>query len=245
MIRVALLDPHPIFRRGVRLTVDRQGDIIVVAEASNEAELWAKLATQPCDVLITEVSLGERNGLEVLPQIQALSPHTKVIVLTGYPPTQFAVPAFRAGAASYMGKDAAPDQLLRAIRAVAGGRRYVPSDVAEVLAAGIHSGKSNVFELLSSREVQVLRLYCSGKTITEISDATGMNIRTVSTHKTRILEKLNLHTNADLVAYAVMNNLIPVAVAYTQGDICASCAMSPFRITLPGSADPSDTSQNN
>ena len=208
MIRIAIVDDHPIIRRGVRQIIDMEEDLAVTVEASNPSDLLLALGTQPCDVLLLDISLGERNGLEIMADIRILQPKIQVIALSVYPPAQFAAAAFRAGASAYLTKESAPEELVKAIRTVRAGRRYVNSAAGDALAEAIHAGQPDPLQLLSPRELEVLRLYCSGRTVTEISNDTGLNVRTVSTYKSRILGKLKLSTNADLIAYAVRHNLI-------------------------------------
>ena len=184
-------------------------DMKPVVEAANAKELLAGLSQQPCDVLIVDIEMPDRSGLDVLQDVWRQQPAIRVLVLSVYPPSQFAARAIRAGVSGYLTKESAPEELVQAIRTAAAGRRHINPAVADALALAVQTeGNPSAEDVLSPREMQVLRLYASGKTVSEIAYSIGLSIRTVSTYKSRVLEKLQIANNADLIAYAIRNGLI-------------------------------------
>ncbi len=209
MIRVFIVDDHAVERRGVRHIFEQAGGYTVVGEAGTAADALRGIGATPCDVVLLDISLPDRNGLEILERLKLEQPKLPVIVLTMLTDEEYVARFLRLGAAGYVTKEAAPEELLLAVqRAVAGGR-YVGSNVAERVALYLASdGAKDPHELLSGRELQVVRFLAEGKTATEIGFELGISIKTVSSYRARVLEKTGLKSNAELVRYAVEHGLV-------------------------------------
>ena len=210
MIRVVLADDHAVVRRGVRQILGEAEDIEVVAEARDYGELSALLRDQACDVLVLDISMPGKNGIEALKALRERLPRLAVLVLSMFPEDQYALRALKAGAAGYVSKEAAPEKLVEAIRLAARGKKYITPEVAQALAsqldAGTHPEKPH--EALSDREYETLRLIASGKKLSEIAEAMALSPKTVSVYRARLLEKMKMRTNADLTHYAVKHGLV-------------------------------------
>jgi len=207
-MRILIADDHPIVRRGLRqILIDAQ-DISVVGEADTEAAVLAQLREQEWDVLVLDLAMPGRGGLDVLKQVRAERPHLPVLILSMHPEEQYAVRALRAGADGYLTKEGAPEKLLEAIRKVASGGKYVSEQLAEQLAVEIaRPGGRPPHEALSDRELQVLVLLGAGRTVSEIATQLSLSVKTVSTYRVRILEKTGLKNTAELIEYAVTHQL--------------------------------------
>ena len=209
MIRILVVDDHPIIRRGLIQIIEETYDIIVEDEASDGYEVLEKIQKKNYDVILLDLALPGINGLDVLKQIKIIKSNLPVLILSMYPEEQYAVRVLKAGASGYLTKESAPDELVMAIRKISTGGRYVSSSLAEKLAYDLSDDKNKmVHELLSDREFQVLCMIASGKTVSEIADKLSLSVKTVSTYRCRILEKMNLNNNAELTHYAFENNLI-------------------------------------
>jgi two-component system, NarL family, invasion response regulator UvrY len=209
VIRVLVADDHPVVRRGLIQIVNAEDDLSVVAEAVDSQSVLDALDREPLDVVVLDITMPGRSGLDTLDEIRKNHSGIKVIVLSFHPEEQYAVRAIRAGASGYLNKDSAPDQLVTAIRQVAKGKKYLTPEVAEALAMAIDStGHKALHEGLSNREFQVLRLIGSGKSVSEIARELSISVKTVSTYRSRILEKMNLKTNSELTRYVFEYGLI-------------------------------------
>jgi DNA-binding NarL/FixJ family response regulator len=210
MIRVVLADDHAIVRRGVRQILGEADDIEVVAEARDYGELSGLLRDQACDVLVLDISMPGKNGIEALKALRERLPRLAVLVLSMFPEDQYALRALKAGAAGYVSKEAAPEKLVEAIRLAARGKKYITPEVAQALASQLDAGArpENPHEALSDREYETLRLIASGKKLSEIAEAMSLSPKTVSVYRARLLEKMKMRTNADLTHYAVKHGLI-------------------------------------
>ena len=210
MIRVLLADDHSIVRAGLRRIVEESDEMTVVAEASDGREAIAQAKMQRPDVAVIDISMPGLDGLEVISHLLALYPKLPILVLTMHEEEQYLVRAFEAGAMGYLTKRSAPEQLVSAIGKIHGGSRYLTPAAAEILALRLARGKKggSPLDLLSTRELQVLRRLASGATNREIADAYGISIKTVDTYRFRILKKLNLRNNAELSRFAMQNRLI-------------------------------------
>jgi two-component system, NarL family, invasion response regulator UvrY len=209
MINVVIVDDHAILRRGLGQIIAESGDIKMVGEAENSAQAMRLLREQPCDVVLLDISLPDRNGVETLKLIRKEIPKLQVLMLSMHPENQYAVRALKAGAAGYLTKQSAPSQLVSAIRQVSRGRKYVTPGVAEELANSVgHDGDNPLHQSLSIREYQTLCLIASGKTLTEIARQMSVSIKTVSVYRARILEKMRLKNNAELTHYAIKNQIV-------------------------------------
>jgi two-component system, NarL family, invasion response regulator UvrY len=210
MIRVIIADDHPIVRRGLKQILSEESDMEFAAEASNLTELLAVLERTPGDVVIVDIAMPGGSGLDAIREILKLRPRLPILVLTVYPEQHYAVRAIRAGAAGYLNKENAPSELVKAIRQVYEGRKYISYSVAEVLAREVSTDDGRpAHEKLSDREHQVMLMIASGKTISEIAAELKLSVKTVSTFRARMLDKMNFRTNAEVTAYVLRNQLLP------------------------------------
>jgi two-component system invasion response regulator UvrY len=209
MLKVVICDDHPIVRVGLQKIIEKSGDIIVQAEVGSGSELMEKLRSERFDVVILDISLPGASGLDILKSLQELKPRPAVIVLSMHPEEQYAMRALKAGAASYMEKASAPEELVSAIRKVARGGRYIGAGLAERLASSLDKGGEKPgHENLSDREYQVLCMLAAGKAAKEIAGELCLGSSTIGTYRSRIMTKLGLKNTADLVRYAVNNRLV-------------------------------------
>lgn len=209
MIRVAVCDDHAIVRRGLSQILTEAGDIGVLIEASNAGELRQRLRDTTCDVLVIDIEMPGKNGIETVAQMKKEWPRMPAIVLSIYPEDQYAVRALRAGAAGYIHKTSAPEKLVDAVRLVAAGKKFISAEVSQALAEAV-SGESPELphQQLSDREFQVLRLIASGKKLSEIADTLALSPKTVSVYRARILDKMHLSGNVELARYAMTHHLL-------------------------------------
>ncbi|HXO21335.1 MAG TPA: response regulator transcription factor [Thermoanaerobaculia bacterium] len=208
MTRILLADDHAVVRLGLKQILEAAIPGAVFGEAADGEEVLATARAGGWDVLILDISLPGRSGLDVLKELRETRPALPVLVLSMYPEEQFAVRVLRAGAAGYLAKRTAAADLVTAVKRVLAGRKYVSPSLAERLAGeiGLASGRAP-HELLSDREFQVFRLLAAGATVTAIARELGLSVTTISTYRTRILEKMGMTTNADLVQYAIVNRI--------------------------------------
>jgi two-component system invasion response regulator UvrY len=209
VIRIVIADDHAVVRQGLRQILSTQFDFEVVAEAANHTEVMQRIRQHACDVLVLDIAMPGKNGIEILKQIRLEFPKLPVLVLSMYPEDQYAVRALKAGAWGYLTKMAAADQLVEAIREVARGRKYITSELGRSLAESLHRGTdASGHTLLSDREFQTLRLIASGRTLTQIGQTLALSPKTVSVYRARLLEKLHMQSNAELTRYALETNLV-------------------------------------
>jgi two-component system, NarL family, invasion response regulator UvrY len=208
VIKVLIVDDHAVVRQGLKQIITGVPDMTVVGEATDGVEALEKAQTEECDVLVLDISLPGRSGLDILKDVRLARPKLPVLVLSMHAEEQFAVRLLRAGASGYLNKESAPDELVKAIYKVVEGGKYVSPALAERLAFEIEGEADKLpHETLSDREFQVMCLLATGKTVKEIAEALSLSAKTVSTYRTRILTKMNLKTNADLIHYAIQNGL--------------------------------------
>lgn len=209
MIKILIADDHRIVREGLKQILAETPDMIVADEANNAQEVLRKVWDNDYDVLLLDISMPGRSGLDILKQLKSDRPKLSVLVLSMYSEEQYALRALRAGASGYMTKESAPDELIEAIRKVSTGRKYISPTVAEKLAFSLESGDERPpQETLSDREFQVMCMIASGKTIKAISEELSLSVKTVSTYRARILEKMRMKNNAELTHYAIQNKLV-------------------------------------
>lgn len=211
MIRVLVVDDHTIFRRGLAAILDEAGDMMLGGEAGSVAAAIDTLRARACDVAVVDIAMPGRGGIELLEHLRAHYPGLPVLMLSVYPEDQYALRLLKMGAAGYMNKESAPTQLIDAIRRLAAGKKYISPALAERLAdQQIAGGVARApHEALSNREYQVFLRLAGGATVSEIAATMCLSVKTVSTYRCRILEKLNLRNNADLARYA-LERAIPV-----------------------------------
>ena len=208
MMRVLIADDHALLRRGLIEILTRRLKDVVCGEAEDARQLLAQVQDHKWNLVILDVSMPGRSGIDVLADLKRSRPKLPVLVLSMHPEDQYGKRVLRAGAAGYMNKDSAPEELIKAIHKVLAGGRYVSPALAEVLASDLgQSTGQPPHEQLSDRELEVLRLIGSGKAISQIAELLHLSVTTVSTYRARILEKMNLTTTAELMNYAVRNGL--------------------------------------
>jgi DNA-binding NarL/FixJ family response regulator len=209
VLRILIADDHPVFRRGLKQIIEEASDLIVAGEAANGAEALRKARTGDYDVVLLDITMPVKNGVDVLSQLKHDRPALPVLMLSMHPEEQYAVRALRAGASGYLTKESAPEELVAAIRKVSAGGKYVSASLAEHLASILQSaGESLPHETLSRREYQVMCLIAAGKTVSEVARELSLSVKTVSTYRARILEKLQMKNNAELMRYATQNQLV-------------------------------------
>jgi DNA-binding NarL/FixJ family response regulator len=209
MIRTLIVDDHPLIREGLKQILAETSDIRVAGEAGTAAEAEALARAQPCDVIVLDIHLPDGGGLELLSQLRTIAPKTPVLMLSIHEDTGYAARFMRAGASGYIGKQSAREHLVAAIRKVAKGERYLSAAVAEEMAFTMFERDSRKpHETLSDREFQVFLLIAEGKAPRQIAEQLCLSTKTVATHRGRILEKMGLRNNAELVQYAMTHKLL-------------------------------------
>ena len=209
MIRVLLADDHAIVRSGLREILESTGDIVVAAEANNGHDVLAKVRQEDLDVVVCDLSMPGRSGIELIKLIKAERPKLKVLVLSMHSEEQYAVRAVKSGASGYLTKESAPDELVAAIRRIAGGGAYISPETAERLVLDSSKpGEGLPHAQLSDREFEVYRMIVSGRSVTDIATTLNLSVKTISTHKSRILQKMGMGSEAELVRYAVKHGLV-------------------------------------
>ena len=210
-IRILIADDHKIIRAGLAQFIADYDDLTVTAEAESGDEAIKHVRQSEFDVVILDISMPHKNGVDTLRVLRQIKPELAILVLSGFPEDTYAVNMLRAGAKGYISKDAPPEELVRAIRTVARGRRYLSEAVADLVADELSSPKDKdkaLHETLSEREFQIFNKLASGQSATEIAEELHLSVKTVSTYRARVLEKMNLKTNADLTYYAIKHNLV-------------------------------------
>ena len=208
MIKVIICDDHELVRKGLRSTLESEVDIRVVAEASDSQELKQILRQNDCDVLLLDISMQGRSGLEVLEQLTKEEGKTRILIVSMHPEQHYALRSLRAGAHGYFHKSGTPSQMIQAVRNLAQGRRYVTHEIAEILVSNLSEKNSHhLHASLSQREMDTLKLIGNGKRLSDIAHQMMISPKTVSVYRSRILEKLKLSSNGELMRYTLQNNL--------------------------------------
>jgi two-component system invasion response regulator UvrY len=209
MVRVLIADDHPIVRGGLKELLVRQLETVVCGEASNADETVAQVHRQPWDVLILDITMPGRSGFDILTDIRQMQPRLPILVLSMHPEEQYAKRALKAGARGYLKKESAPEELIQAVRNLLAGRLYISGALAERIAEDLHEGADRpAHEALSAREFEILVMIGSAKTVTQIAEELHLSASTVSTYRTRVLEKMKMANTAELIHYAVRNHLV-------------------------------------
>jgi two-component system invasion response regulator UvrY len=209
MAKVLIADDHAVVRAGLRQFLEEDRSITEIGEASTGREALDALRAGRWDLLILDINMPDRSGLDILSHIRAAGYNTRVLVMSGLPERQYALNVLRAGARGYLSKEGAPDELLKAVRAILDGRRYVSPALAELLVAELDQDADKPLHArLSEREFQVLCKLAAGRAVSDIAGELCLSVKTVSTYRTRVLDKMHLETNADLTTYALRNGLI-------------------------------------
>jgi len=209
VIRILIADDHPVVRRGLKDILVRELEGAICGEAGNAQQVLSEVQNQDWDLVILDVMMAGRSGLDVLRDLKRLLPKLPVLVLSMHPEDQLGKRMLRAGASGYMNKESAPEELIKAVRRVLAGGVYVSSALAERLALDLHENAARpLHETLSDREFEVLRMIALGKSVTQIAEELHLSVPTVSTHRAHILEKTNMTTTAELIRYALRNHLV-------------------------------------
>ncbi len=212
MINIIITDDHAVVRKGLKQIIEETPGFIVADEASSGNELLEKVRKNKYDVVILDISMPGKDGLDTLKELKQIAPDLPVLVFTIYPEEQYAVRLLKAGASGYINKESKPEELIEAIERVIRGRKYISSHLAELLANNLDStsgsGEVPLHETLSDREFQVMCMIASGKTPTQIANELSLSINTISTYRIRILEKMKMRSNAEITHYAIKNRLV-------------------------------------
>jgi two-component system invasion response regulator UvrY len=210
MLKILIADDHAVLRMGLKQLINDECVMCgpaIFGEAENGQQVLDLVRQEQWDVVMLDISMPGRDGLDVLQELHQEQPDLRILVLSMYPEDQYAMRVLKMGASGYMTKDSAPDELAQAIEKITGGGKYISSGLAEQIAFGL--GKpAEVIDTLSHREYQVMRMIASGRTVSEIADQLCLSVKTVSTYRTRILEKMKMRTNAELTHYAVHHRLV-------------------------------------
>jgi DNA-binding NarL/FixJ family response regulator len=209
MAKVLIADDHVLVRAGLKQYLNDSGRFTVIAEASSGTQVLDMLRAERFDLVVLDINMPDRGGLDILKHIRASYPEVKVLVLSGYPERQYAVNVLKAGAGGYLSKDGAPEELLKAVGQVLSGRRYVSPTLAELLAADLDVDHEQPLHAgLSEREFQIFCKLAAGQSVSEIANELSLSVKTVSTYRTRVLEKMAFKSNADITTYALRNGLM-------------------------------------
>jgi DNA-binding NarL/FixJ family response regulator len=208
MIKIIIVDDHPVVRRGLKQIIHEEADMQVTGEAVNAQEAIDLIRGTECDAVVLDISLPGMSGIELLKQLKRESKRLPVLILSIHPEEQYAVRAMKAGASGYLTKESAPGELVKAVRKIVSGGKYVSSSLAERLLEDLETSDKPLHERLSDREFEIMLLIASGKTTGDIAEKLCISIKTVSTYRARILEKMNMRTNADLTRYAIDHHLV-------------------------------------
>jgi DNA-binding NarL/FixJ family response regulator len=209
MIRLLIADDHAVVRKGLKQIVAETSDMVVGGEAANGQEVLELSLNDHWDVVLLDIGMPGRGGIDVLKQLKSERPNLPVLVLSVYPEEQYAVRALRAGASGYLTKESAPEDLIAAIRKVAQGGKYVSASLAEKLASELGTDTERpIHEKLSDREYQVILMIAAGKTVKEIADELSLSVKTISTNRTRALDKMGMKNNAEIARYVAKHELI-------------------------------------
>ena len=209
MIRIAIVDDHAIVRTGLRQYFSEQVDLCVTGEAANGQEAMELVRKGDLDVLLMDLSMPGHSGVDALAAIKARAPELPVLILSGFPEAHYATTMLKQGASGYLNKECDPEEIVKAIRTVYRGRKYISTAVAELLAGGIDpTAAKPLHEQLSERELQVFLRLAKGETIGHMAESMSLSVKTVSTYRSRVMEKMSLHSNSELTYYALKNGLI-------------------------------------
>jgi len=209
MIKILIADDHPVVRKGLKEIIEETPGMVVGGEASNGQEVLENVRKSDYDVVLLDISMPGRSGLEILKELKSEKPELSVLILSIHPEEQYAVRALKAGASGYLTKESAQDELIAAIRKASTGRKYISSSLAEKLAFYLEiDTEKPLHETLSDREYEVMCMIASGKTIKEIAEELFLSVKTISTYRSRILEKMRMKSNVELTHYALKHGLV-------------------------------------
>ncbi len=209
-MKILIADDHSVVRKGLRMILADTYPLAFIDEVPDGIELLKKVAKEEWTVIISDISMPGRSGVDIIKEIKELAPKTPLLILSGHSPQEYAARTIKSGASAYLTKESAPEELIKAIEHVLTGRKYISPEIAEILAEAY--GGDDIDKLphqhLSNREYEVFKLISSGNGISEVANTLSLSVNTVSTYRARILEKMHLHSNADLIKYAIQYKLI-------------------------------------
>ncbi len=206
--KVLIADDHALFRAGLKSLLEDAGEFDVVAEASNGEEALQLVRERDFDLALMDLAMPKQGGVDVLKRMKSLKPDMGVLILSMYPEEQYAVNLLRSGASGYLNKEAAPEMVVTALRTIRKGRKYISPEVAELLAEAPDVNNAPLHGALSQREFQVFCKLASGRSVSQVGEELFLSVKTVSTYRTRVMEKMGMHSNADLTYYAIKNGII-------------------------------------
>ncbi len=209
MIDIYIADDHAIVRKGLSTLINETWDMQLIGEGKNGNEVISTLSKKSCDVLVLDISMPGQNGLEILKHMKRIKPNLPVLILSMHSENQYAKRMLKAGASGYLNKESASMELIKAIRKIYNGHKYITGNVAEMLVDDLFGGhEGHRYEKLSDREFEIMQLIATGQTVSEIAEKLFLSVKTISTHRHHILEKLNLKNNAQIICYALKHNLV-------------------------------------
>lgn len=209
MKRILLVDDHSIVRQGLKNLIELEDTLEVTGEAASGVEALKLVRNNQYDIVVLDISMPDKNGVDTLHDLKHIAPNLPVLILSGYAEEQYALNLMRSGCKGYLSKDSDSDEIIRAIKTIANGKRYISSELADLMSNELsHPSEKQLHETLSDREFQVFFKLAGGLSPTEIAAELNISIKTVSTYRTRVLEKMSLKTNADLTYYAIKNSLV-------------------------------------
>jgi len=209
MIRIFIADDHAVVREGLKHILSEMPDVLIAGEAGNGQEVLEKVGRKDYDLILLDIAMPGRDGLEILKDLKLQKPKLPVLILSMFPEEQYALRALKSGASGYLTKDSIPDELIKAVRKILNGGKYISSSFSEKLLFSFDSDvEKPIHETLSDREYQVMRMIASGKTLQGIADELSLSVKTISTYRSRILEKMGMKNNAELTHYAIKLNLV-------------------------------------
>lgn len=209
MLHILIADDHAIVRKGLKQLILEEYPTAIIDEVSDVESLIAKVIKQQWDIVISDISMPGRSGLEALQQIKEINSKIPVLIMSMHPEDQYALRVFKAGASGYLSKDHVHEELIKAIQMIQQGRKFITASIAEKLAGALDTGSDKQpHEYLSNREFDVLKMLATGKSVSEIADQLSLSSTTVSTYRSRILQKMDMKSNADIITYAIKNQLV-------------------------------------
>lgn len=207
-IKIIIADDHPLFRRGLKHAIEETSDIEVIGESCNGEDLLSLIRDSKPNIILLDIAMPGKSGLDLLKQLKNEHPKLPILILSVYPEEQYAIRFLKAGASGYLTKESVAEKLAEAIRKIVGGGKYASPEVIEKLAFDFSNSDKAPHETLSDREFQVFGMISIGKSLTEIGVELSLSVKTISTHRTRILEKMKMKKNAELIRYAITRNLL-------------------------------------
>jgi DNA-binding NarL/FixJ family response regulator len=207
-MKILIADDHSVVRRGLTMIIKDAYPFATVTEVADGTDLLKEVDKYDWNIIISDISMPGRSGIEMIKEIKDLTPKIPILILSVHAPEQYAVRTIKAGASGYLNKESAPEELVKAIDQILSGRKYITAEVAEMLADSLNTNSEKPHTQLSDREFEVLKQIASGKTVSEIAEVLFLSPNTISTYRSRILEKMNMHSNAELTHYAISNKLV-------------------------------------